>query len=230
MIRTLNRIIPLGHISKPHAFAFGIVSGIIGTAILATQVNSIAAALAFANIILYTSVYTPLKRITPLNTWVGAFVGALPPIIGWVAAGGNALDPGSLILAAILYIWQIPHFLALSWRLKDDYARAGYAMLSTRRLDRVAPLSLWYTLAMLPLSAITSAVGLTTKWFAFDGAAAVMAMTWYAWKFYKEPGSRTADGLFFSSLWFLPLWLALMLLHWRWDKKKITQDGQKNVQ
>ena len=92
-------------------------------------VNPVASMLTLANLFLYTSVYTPMKRLSIYNTWVGSIVGALPPIIGWVSATGT-LDIGALVLGGILYTWQFPHFNSLSWNLRPDYSRAGYRMMS----------------------------------------------------------------------------------------------------
>ena len=89
-----------------------------------------AAGIGLANLFLYTTVYTPMKRLTVYNTWVGSVVGALPPLIGWVSASGGTLDPGAFVLAGILFAWQFPHFNALSWNLRPDYSKAGYRMMS----------------------------------------------------------------------------------------------------
>ena len=93
--------------------------------------NGLCASLSLLNLILYTSVYTPMKRVSILNTWVGSVVGAIPPLIGWSAATGS-LEPGAFILAAILYSWQFPHFNSLSWNLRPDYSKAGIFKLKTR--------------------------------------------------------------------------------------------------
>ena len=83
-----------------------------------------------ANLLLYTAVYTPMKRLTVYNTWAGSVVGAIPPLIGWASASGGTLDLGALVLAGVLFAWQFPHFNALSWNLRPDYSRAGYQMMS----------------------------------------------------------------------------------------------------
>lgn len=91
----------------------------------ALQANSLTAGLGAANIGLYAGIYTPLKALTPANTWVGAVVGAVPPLMGWAAASGGRLDWGALVPAAALYFWQLPHFLAIAWLCREDYARGG---------------------------------------------------------------------------------------------------------
>ena len=108
-------------------FAFATATS--GTVLMWYLVNPVASMLTLANLFLYTSVYTPMKRLSIYNTWVGSIVGALPPIIGWVSATGT-LDIGALVLGGILYTWQFPHFNSLSWNLRPDYSRAGYRMMS----------------------------------------------------------------------------------------------------
>ena len=124
MNRTKNRVLVRGQVSTLHATGFAAVLASSSTAMLYTLVNPITAALSFFNLVLYTSVYTPMKRYSILNTWVGSLVGAVPPLIGWTAATGS-LEPGALVLAGILYTWQFPHFNSLSWNLRPDYSRAG---------------------------------------------------------------------------------------------------------
>lgn len=101
----------------------------VGATTLALGVNELTALLGLSNLILYTSVYTPMKRISILNTWVGSIVGAIPPLMGWAACAGT-LGPGAWIMAGLLYAWQFPHFNALSWNLRPDYSRAGYRMMA----------------------------------------------------------------------------------------------------
>lgn len=116
--------------SRPaHAIGFAIVTSAVGATTLALGVNELTALLGLSNLILYTSVYTPMKRISILNTWVGSIVGAIPPLMGWAACAGT-LGPGAWIMAGLLYAWQFPHFNALSWNLRPDYSRAGYRMMA----------------------------------------------------------------------------------------------------
>ena len=111
-------------LSPLHAASFGLVTGLTGSTILLLGVNTLTASLGVLNILLYTMLYTPLKRITIYNTWVGALVGAIPPIMGWTACTGS-VSLGALILGGILYSWQFPHFNALSWSHQGDYSRGG---------------------------------------------------------------------------------------------------------
>ena len=120
MNRTKRRPLPSGLITRPHALAFAATMGVGGVSLLLWQTNEITAGIGAANIALYTMAYTPLKQVHFLNTWVGAVVGALPPLMGWAAAAGQ-LDPGAWVLASALYFWQIPHFMALARMSKVDY-------------------------------------------------------------------------------------------------------------
>ena len=117
----MSRMLPSGKMSRFHALSFGFITGALGCSVLFSQVNPTAGFLAFGNIILYALIYTPLKQKHPINTWVGAIVGAIPPLIGWTAATGGEIDAGGYVLGSLLFLWQIPHFMSLSYMLKDDY-------------------------------------------------------------------------------------------------------------
>eukprot|EP00049_Salpingoeca_infusionum_P003490 m.66957 g.66957 ORF g.66957 m.66957 type:complete len:341 (-) comp12154_c0_seq1:621-1643(-) len=134
MSRTMARPLVKGEMSPFHAFSVGVTTGALGVGILATMVNPLVAALGFGNILLYAGAYTPMKRLSIYNTWVGSLVGAIPPLMGW-ATGTGTLDPAAFVLAGILFAWQFPHFNALSWKLRPDYSkvqsysRAGFLYL-----------------------------------------------------------------------------------------------------
>lgn len=169
MRRTAVRPLPAGRLSKSHALVFAILSGISGIYILNEKSNSQTAALGAANIVLYAGVYTPLKQISVINTWIGAVVGAVPPLMGWVAASGS-LDVGALILAAGLYFWQMPHFMALAWLCREDYAAGGHRMLSL--IDpsgkRTAACALRNCAYLFPLGILSAWLGVTTPYFAYE--------------------------------------------------------------
>ncbi|XVE81476.1 hypothetical protein DITRI_Ditri15bG0067300 [Diplodiscus trichospermus] len=129
MKRTRLRPLPSGRIAVPHAVTWASSVGLAGTALLACKANMLAAGLAASNLVLYAFVYTPLKQIHPVNTWIGAVVGAIPPLLGWAAASGQ-ISLNGLILPLALYFWQIPHFMALAYLCRDDYAAGGYRMFS----------------------------------------------------------------------------------------------------
>ena len=129
MSRTKNRVLVKGYLTPLHAVGFAAVAASSGLAILSYGVNGLTASLGIANLLLYTCIYTPMKRYSILNTWVGSIVGAIPPLMGWAGCSGN-LEVGAWIFAGLLYAWQFPHFNALSWNLRPDYSRAGYRMMS----------------------------------------------------------------------------------------------------
>lgn len=134
MRRTASRPLPAGRVGTRQAFWFGAILSIVGGLYLARMVNPLAALLAVSTLLSYLLVYTPLKRITPLCTLLGAFPGAMPTLIGWAAASGR-IDPAAWFLFAILFLWQFPHFLAIALMYQEDYDRAGYRMLPRFDVD-----------------------------------------------------------------------------------------------
>ncbi|MGY8787107.1 MAG: heme o synthase [Fidelibacterota bacterium] len=161
MNRTKSRPIPSGLISSTNAFIFGICLTLLGTIILYLWVNELTAILALSTAILYLFVYTPLKRLTWLNTSIGAIPGAMPPLGGWVAATGQ-LDPEAWILFAILFLWQHPHFYAIAFMCKEDYARANFQMLPVLEKDgkRTNRQIIWHSLLLIPVSVMPSYIGI----------------------------------------------------------------------
>ncbi|KAI9014134.1 UbiA prenyltransferase family-domain-containing protein [Hyaloraphidium curvatum] len=212
MARTRNRVLVRHLLSPTHAFTFGTVAGIVGVGVLYHFVNPITALLGGLNIILYTAVYTPLKRTSIANTWVGAVVGAIPPMMGWTAVTGT-IDPGALLLGGILYAWQFPHFNSLSWNLRADYSKAGYRMMSVIDPKLTTRVSLRYSLALFPITWGCTWVGLTDAYFLVDSGIANAVLTGLAVEFWRKPGEKTARRLFFASLLHLPILLALMIAH-----------------
>lgn len=213
MVRTSTRPLPSGRMSSTHATMFGVITGIVGPALLMARVDNTAAALALANIVLYAGVYTPLKQMHPINTWVGSVVGAIPPMIGWVAVTKGKLDLGAWALGGLLFLWQIPHFLSLSFPLKEDYARAGYKMLSVTNVDAVMSLSYVFSAMLLPLGFVSSYAGMTSWVYAIDSTLCNGYLLWMAHKFYTRRDTTSARKLFFASLIYLPLQMSLMMLH-----------------
>ena len=211
MLRTQRRPLPAGRLRPDEAMVFGLAISAAGLALLAF-VNPLTLALGAASIASYVLVYTPLKRVTSLATVVGAVPGALPPLMGWAAARGS-IGPAGLGLFAILFLWQLPHFLAIGWLYRDDYARGGFSMLAVTDPDGSSSgrQSVLYATALLP---VTLAAGLLASagkgylWGAlllgavFLGCAAV-----FAWR-RTAPAARL---LFFASVLYLPLVLGLMV-------------------
>ena len=212
MHRTLSRPLPAGHLSRAHAFVFGILLTYIGIAILSFGANIEAAGIALLTILIYILVYTPLKTITSFNTLVGALVGGLPPLIGWVAASGT-IELGGWILAGILFIWQIPHFLALAWMYREDYERGGFTMLPAidKTGELTARVSVITSLCLIPLALFLTVVGTTGILFAIIGTILGGFMTMKSITFWRKRDDASARRLFFASIIYLPLIIVAML-------------------
>ncbi len=210
MARTKGRPLPSGAMSTVHGWIVAMLLAYGGVALLALLVNLFAAGLALLTLLLYVLAYTPLKPLSTLNTLVGAVVGAIPPMIGWVAVQGT-LDIGAWVLAAILFLWQIPHFLSLAWMYRDQYEAAGFRMLpSARGGERaVCESTLLSTLLLIPLSLQVVTLHLAGVGYA---VMAVLVGLWFAWKALRFFSLRTrpaARAAFFASLLYLPLLLGV---------------------
>jgi protoheme IX farnesyltransferase len=214
MRRTASRPLPSGRLSPAEAVAFGSALTVAGVLLLAFTVNGMAAAVAVATFLLYVGVYTPLKPATTLNTAVGAIPGALPPVIGWAAATGQlGIEAWALFL--IVFLWQFPHFLAIAWIYREDYARAGHKMLPC-----VDPQGAFtgrqaaaYALALIPAGLLPAVIGLAGPYY-FAGAL-VMGLFYlaYAARFWSSVSDLTARHLLRASFLYLPAMLVLLLLN-----------------
>lgn len=211
MFRTKKRWLPTNKITVNHAKMFATFTGLAGVGSL-LLINPLTSALAAFNLFLYTAVYTPLKQKKPVNTWIGAIVGAIPPMIGW-AAGTGGIELGSWIIGALLAFWQMPHFMALSYSLREDYHRGGFKMLINTNPEKVPGVILRYSIAMLPLGLISSLCGMTTWFFAIDSLLPTGYLTYLALKFKKKQDKDTARSIFKFSLLMLPVFMFLMCLH-----------------
>jgi len=218
MRRTAGRPLPSGRLSRAHALAFGGAMAAASVTVLAAGANALTAALGAGTIALYVLVYTPLKTRSTLNTAVGAVVGAVPPLMGWAAATGGTLAFEPLLLGAALAAWQLPHFYALAWGLRRDYARGGFAMAPVRDTTggrATAWLALRGALALAAVPPAAALLGVTSAMFAVEGAALNAVLLRLALRFHREPSDASARALFRASLWYLPLLLALMVFHSR---------------
>ena len=213
MDRTRRRPLPSGALGSAHGFLFAMVTGWAGLTILGLLVNLEAAGLALATILIYIGLYTPLKTRSTLNTLVGAVCGAIPPMIGWVAAAG-ALEPGAWVLAAILFIWQLPHFFALAWLYRSDYARAGFVMLPVK--DRTGRLTGQVTvvasLGLIPLALAATLFGLAGWVYALGSIVLGAWMLVFAARLCARRGEADARRLFVASILYLPVLLSLMVV------------------
>ncbi|GAX12554.1 protoheme IX farnesyltransferase [Fistulifera solaris] len=222
MKRTQTRPLVTGALSIAEAKTAATLWGAGGTALLA-MTDPIAAALGFGNILLYSGVYTYLKPRSVINTWVGAVVGAVPPLIGYSAATGGALDAQAILLGTTLYVWQMPHFFALSYMHRIDYARGGFQMLSCVDPDRAAKLIVRYTWYLATLPFISTAAGMTSNMFALEGIVLNAYAMKIARRFCNEQTNSNARKVFLTSLWYLPCWLMLYLLHSKvWDEDEMN--------
>lgn len=207
MNRTKNRPLAAVRLSVVEAAAFGsamLIAGLIGLALL---VNPLTAWLGAVTFFLYVAVYTPLKKISSFNTVVGAIPGALPPVLGWVAAGGS-LDRGAFALFAILFLWQFPHFMAIAWLYREDYASAGLKMLPSVQADRqwgAGLVAVGYASALLPVSLLPSLVGLSGFGYVAGALFLGLGYLWFSFKFYRQPSVATARELLLTSLIYLPV-------------------------
>ena len=213
MLRTQGRPLPSGGLSSVHGWIVAVVLAYGGLTLLALAVNVFAAGLALLTLLLYVLAYTPLKPITTLNTLVGAVVGGLPPLIGWVAVRGQ-IDVGGWALAAILFVWQLPHFLSLAWMYREQYEVAGFRMLpSAAGGERaVCEATLLSTLLLIPLSLLVVTMHLAGVVYA---VFALLLGLWFAWRaiaFYRHRNRPTARAAFLASLLYLPLLLLAMAL------------------
>jgi heme o synthase len=217
MERTRTRPIPSGAVRPGEAALLGFVSATVGVVLLWAAVNPLAAGLALATVVSYLGLYTPLKRRSRWATEVGAVSGALPPLIGWAAAEGQITGLG-WILFGVLFFWQIPHFMAIAWTYRGDYAKAEFPMLSTQDADghQVAAWSLVHAWLLVGVSLLPAILGYTT--WAYGVAAAVLG-AWLlrrAFLFCRSgERERTARQLFFATLGYLPAVLAALVLD-RW--------------
>ncbi|RDI85123.1 putative amino-acid permease [Venturia inaequalis] len=224
MSRTRNRPLVRKLISSRGALIFAIVTGITGTAAIYAGVNPTTSALAAFNIFLYAGVYTPMKRISVVNTWVGALVGAIPPLMGWTAAAGQCAtgagdwkellfgegSAGGWLLAAYLFCWQFPHFNALSWPIREEYKNAGYRMLAWVNPAMNARVALRYSVLMFPVCIGLAYVGVVEQAFIPLSCVANGWVMYEAVKFWRLEGAKgSARSLFWASVWHLPIVLVL---------------------
>jgi protoheme IX farnesyltransferase len=225
MHRTADRPLPARRIPAAAAFALGMVACGWGIVHLANKINVEAAACAAATLVTYLFIYTPMKQRSSLNTLVGSVSGAIPPLIGWAAIAGppaTALGfrwewlvrPQALWLFALLFFWQLPHFLAINWMYRDEYRRAGFVMWSNNDDSgaKTASLSLAFSLCLLPV-AVAPAACAFASWPALAGGVALtLWLVWLAWRFFRLRTRAAARKLFLATLAFLPLALLLPLV------------------
>lgn len=213
MRRTANRPLPTGRLSVELALAFGVGMAATGLIELTLAVNPLTAALGALAVVGYVFVYTPMKRRTSLSTLVGGIPGSIPPMMGWTAMR-DAVELPAWVLFGILYFWQMPHFLAIAWLCREDYARAGFPMLSVVDPDgrETGRQALLYCLPLLPISLLPAALGLAGWVYAAGGTLFGIAYLGYSFGFARDPSRTSARRLMLFSLLYLPALLAVLVL------------------
>jgi protoheme IX farnesyltransferase len=215
MIRTRLRPLPDRRVTVEDAQWFGVALAVAGLALLGLTANLLAAVFALATLVIYLAVYTPLKRRSPIATLIGAVPGALPTLIGWTAGHGS-VSAGGWTLFAIVFLWQIPHFMAIAWMYRDDYSRARLPMLPViepdgRRTGRQAVL---YSAALLPISLAPTLAGVAGTLYFWIAMALGLALLYLAVRFASARSEPAARALFYGSITYLPLiWVAMIADH-----------------
>ena len=213
MNRTCDRPIPLGIISPYNALVFGIITVIIGTSILVIKINLLTGFLSLLTVFMYVLVYTPMKRVTWLNTSIGSVPGALPPIGGWAAAT-NSIDSGAWILFGILYLWQHPHFFAIAWMCKNDYEKAGFKMLPVIEPDgkRTVRQILWHLSLLFPISLLPVLIGMNGYIYLYGSLIITLYYFLSAFPMLKNKSHKNASQILKASVLYLPALLVIIII------------------
>jgi protoheme IX farnesyltransferase len=223
MRRTANRPLPSKRMSLMHASIAASLMVFGGTVYLWFTTNALAALLTLATSVVYLGVYTPLKRVSPICTFIGAFPGAMPPVLGWVAFR-NRVDWEAVLLFSILFLWQFPHFYSIAWLYREDYERADVRMLPVVFSDGKATAReiLVYSVALIPVSMMPAAVGMTGRIYLFGALLLGIALFYFGWRLASKklpanaPHSKApARQLLQATVLYLPLLFALMMLNVR---------------
>ncbi|KAI9885442.1 MAG: hypothetical protein M1823_002748 [Watsoniomyces obsoletus] len=248
MSRTRNRPLVRKLVTPRATAMFAGLTGAAGLCLLLFGVNPTVAALGGLNIFLYAGVYTPMKRLSVVNTWVGAIVGGIPPLMGWAAAAGQCatggggwqellLGPesvGGWLLAGLLFAWQFPHFNALSWTIREEYRNAGHQMLAWVNPKRNARVALRYAVMCFPICVALWAAGVTDQGFLVSSSVVNAWLVREAWRFWRREGGKgSARALFWASVWHLPVVMVLAMMHKKglWERiwRGISGVGEEEV-
>ena len=213
MRRTSMRPIPSGRIRPSNAFLFGVVLSIIGFAELWLGANLLTALLGLFTEVSYLFLYTPMKRLSPHSTTIGAIPGAMPPLIGYAAAAGT-LDWGAWVLYAILFLWQFPHFYAIAWMYRDDYASAGIRMLPVvdPTNESTARRILWFSVVLIPVSLLPKYLAMTGNVYAIGALAAGAYFLYAGVRVTMERTAPRARQVLLASVVYLPVLYGLLVL------------------
>lgn len=214
MPRTKSRPMPTGRISPALGYSIGLAFGFIGLVWLMLAVNTLTAMLAFLTLVFYVCLYTPLKRYTAWNTFVGAIPGAMPPLLGYAAAA-NTLSLEAWFMAGLLFLWQFPHFFAIAWIYREDYRQGGLVMVSTIDKTRgkfTGDMTLATALVLVAFSMLPVAYGWTGTPYLIASLACGFLFCWTAFRFLQNPDRFSARRTLLASLIYLPVMFLLFLI------------------
>ena len=206
MLRTANRPVATNRMSVTEASLVSLIMGITGVFIIRFYLNPLSGWLALGALMSYAFIYTPLKRVSPISVFVGAFPGAIPTLLGWVAVSGSLTMP-AIILFGVQFFWQFPHFWSIAWILDDDYKRAGFKMLpSTPGRDKGTALqALIFSLVLIPIGMLPYQYGVSGVPSAIIGALGGLMLSYYSFKLFRSCDMADAKKLMFASFVYLPL-------------------------
>lgn len=215
MVRTNNRPVATGRMGILEASLFSLLMGVAGVWILGHYLNFMSGLLGLLALVSYAFIYTPLKRFTPFAVFVGAIPGAIPPLLGWVAASGS-IGIGGIVLFLIQFFWQFPHFWSIAWILDEDYQRAGYRLLPSKsgKNKTSALFTIWYSFVLIPLGAVPYFIGISGIVSLVVAIMSGIILTWFAWRLYHTCDNREAKRLMLISI----LYNTLVLLVFCIDK------------
>ncbi len=213
MVRTSKRPLPMERIAASSALLFSLTLIFGGLFYLVFTVNTIAGIVSAVTAFCYLALYTPMKRVSFNNVWIGAIPGALPPVGGWAAATGTITEPGVWVLFMIVFLWQIPHVVSIAWLCNEDYTRAGFRMLPSG--DASGTKSAWVNiiclLVLIPVSASLYLMGYNGMIFLIGSIVAGLGFLWYGIRFFRSRDKKTAKLLMFASIFYLPvIWMIIL--------------------
>jgi protoheme IX farnesyltransferase len=206
MIRTMKRPLPTGRVTVNEAIIFSIVCLFVSFSILTLFTNTLTVVLSFVSMVLYSFVYTPLKRVGPVAVFVGAIPGALPPLLGWIAATGS-ITHEAMIIFGIQFIWQFPHFWAIAWVADDDYRKAGFKLLPSgggKDLNTAIQIMI-YTMFLIPLGLLPAKFGVTGLNSAIVATVCGVAFFAQTFSLLKTGDRKSALRIMFGSFLYLPI-------------------------
>jgi protoheme IX farnesyltransferase len=213
MLRTCGRPIPAGVISPNRALWFGVILVLAGFFLLFAEINMLAGLLGLALVFIYLAIYTPAKRLTWINTSIGALPGAIPPLIGWASARGQ-IDPGGWILFAMLFFWQHTHFFPIAWLYRDDYQKAGFRMLPVleSKGEKTFALTVLCAVALLPISMLLYGADFIGLAYGIGSTLGGIVLIAAGFRLSLRPSRTAARAVLLLSLFYLPVILAAVVL------------------